>query len=93
MGPLNDFEKHIYGYSMPQGRKHEHFDFYTNHNQEVEAYFAGRPDKLLKVCWDEGENIRTACRVSQSRTLCGTTTATQRQPASLLGRQFVASSD
>jgi len=54
MGPMSDFEKHIYGYSMPHGKKKEHIDFYNKHNAEVEAYFKERPEKLLKICFGEG---------------------------------------
>jgi sulfotransferase family protein len=56
MGPFNDFEKYIYGYNMPQGKKKEHIDFYNKHNKEVETYFKGRPGKLLKICWGEGDD-------------------------------------
>ncbi len=55
MGPLNDFEKHIYGYSMPQGRKSQHLQFYERHNQQVRDYFADRPDKLMELCWEQGD--------------------------------------
>ncbi|MEM9547604.1 MAG: sulfotransferase [Bacteroidota bacterium] len=54
MGPMSDFEKHIYGYSMPHGHKKEHIDYYNRYNMEVEEYFKGRPDKLLKICFGEG---------------------------------------
>jgi len=61
MGPLNDFEKHIYGFSMPQGHKREHLEFYEQHNREVDDYFADRPGKLLKICWEnDNEYIRLA---------------------------------
>lgn len=62
MGPLTDFEKHIYGYSMPHGRKQEHIDIYNRHNREVEAYFKDRPGKLLKVCWGEGDSAEEVAR-------------------------------
>ena len=55
MGPLSDFEKHIYGFAMPQGRQREHLEFYERHNREVAEYFADRPDKLIAICWDEGD--------------------------------------
>lgn len=56
MGPFNKFEKHIYGYSMPQGKKKEHINFYNRHNEEVRAYFKDRPGKLLEICWGEGDD-------------------------------------
>ncbi len=55
MGPMSDFEKHIYGYSMPHGKKKEHIDYYNKYNQEVEEYFKDRPDKLLKICFGKGD--------------------------------------
>jgi hypothetical protein len=58
MGPLRDYEKHIYGYAMPQGRKQQHMDFYNRHNQQVIDYFADRPGKLLQLCWDDGGDAR-----------------------------------
>jgi len=59
MGPFNRFEKHIYGYAMPQGHREEHLKFYEAHNQAVEAYFEDRPSKLLKICWETGDNAKT----------------------------------
>ena len=56
IGPFNDFEKHIYGYSMPHGRKKEHLDIYNKHIEEVENYFKSRPNKLLKICWGNGDD-------------------------------------
>ena len=58
LGPLNDFEKHIYGYSMPQGRKQHHIDFYNRHNTEVRAHFANQPDKLIEVCFGDPSQER-----------------------------------
>lgn len=57
MGPLKDFEQHIYGYAMPHGHQKEHINIYNKHNKQVEAYFADQPDKLLKVCWGTGSSI------------------------------------
>ncbi|MEM9036765.1 MAG: sulfotransferase [Actinomycetota bacterium] len=57
MGPLNKFEQHIYGYSMPQGHRDEHVAYYEAHNAAVEAHFASRPDKLLRICWEESPDL------------------------------------
>ena len=54
MGPLHEFEKHIYGYAMPQGHREEHLQYYREHNQAVEEHFQDRPMKLLKICWENG---------------------------------------
>ena len=38
-GPFVDFEQHIYGYSMPHGRKEEHLTYYKHHYVEGEKFF------------------------------------------------------
>jgi Sulfotransferase domain/Sulfotransferase family len=49
------FRKEIYGYEMPYGHQEAHIAFYNNHLKQVRAYFAGRPDDLLEVCWEAGD--------------------------------------
>lgn len=61
MGPLNDFEKSIYGYAMPQAAKDEHLAFYEKHNAEVRAWFADRPHKLIEVCFDNEVDMTGFC--------------------------------
>jgi len=56
MGPFNKFEKYIYGYNMPHGKKKEHIDFYNRHNAEVLEYFKDRPEKLIVICWGKGDD-------------------------------------
>lgn len=58
MGPLNDFERHIYGHGMPQGHRQEHLNFYHEHNERVREYFKDRPGKLLEVCFDDGFSMK-----------------------------------
>jgi hypothetical protein len=53
-GPT-EFRTHIYGYAMPHHHKSEHIRFYENHNRAVQEFFQGRPEKLLTVCWENGE--------------------------------------
>jgi hypothetical protein len=55
IGPLPLFEKSVYGSSMPHGRKEQHLKLYRTHNDAVERYFEGRPNKLFRVCWDDGD--------------------------------------
>ncbi len=52
IGPLPLYEKSVYGSSMPHGRKQALVQIYNRHNAAVEAYFADRPGKLLKLCWE-----------------------------------------
>lgn len=54
IGPLPLFEKRVYGSAMPHGHKDRHIQIYCAHNDAVERYFGDRPDKLLKLCWDDG---------------------------------------
>lgn len=61
-GPLDAFEEHIYGYKMPHGHKTEHLRFYAEHNQAVRKYFKDRPEKLLEICWEEGDNWSTVAQ-------------------------------
>jgi len=56
MGPLQQYEQHIYGYAMPQGHRDEHLQYYQAHNQAVAKHFRGRPATLLKVCWETGDH-------------------------------------
>ncbi len=44
----------VYGYAMPQGHEAAHLAFYNAHNKGVRAYFQGRENKLLEVCWETG---------------------------------------
>lgn len=55
IGPLPLFEAAVYGSAMPHGRKEEHLAFYHGHIQKVEEYFRDQPDKLLKLCWEDGD--------------------------------------
>lgn len=57
IGPLNEYEPHIYGTSMPQRDPDGHRSFYENHNAEVRERFADRPDRFLELCWDEPEAL------------------------------------
>lgn len=56
LGPLELFEKRVYGSAMPQGRKREHVEIYEAHNRAVREHFADRPGKLLEICWDDGDD-------------------------------------
>ena len=62
LGPFPLYEKAVYGYSMPQGHKDKHIEIYERHIREVERYFEGRPDKLLRICWESGDDIVSLAR-------------------------------
>ena len=57
MGPLDDYEKYVYGYSMPQGHRDEHLAIYERHNREVVEFFGSQPDRLLVLCWETGQGV------------------------------------
>ncbi len=53
-GPTTD-RQIVYGYPEPYGYRDEHILIYNRHNRDVSAWFAGREQKLLQVCWEEGD--------------------------------------
>lgn len=54
IGPLVDYELYIYGYAIPDENRQAHIDFYHAHNKRVEEFFADKPGKLIRVCWEQG---------------------------------------
>ena len=53
-GPT-EYRKHIYGFAMPHKHKQHHLDFYNKHISDVTDYFKNRPEKLLIICWENGD--------------------------------------
>lgn len=51
----------VYGYDMPHGHEDQYVAVYETHNREVREYFAGRPGKLLEVCWENGSGWEELC--------------------------------
>ena len=49
------YRERIYGFSMPHMHKKEHLHFYEHHIDSVRAYFKGRSNDLLEVCWEDGD--------------------------------------
>ncbi len=52
----------IYGHEMPQGHRVEHLKLYEEHVLAVRAWFQGRPEALLEVCWERGAGWPELCR-------------------------------
>lgn len=50
------FRQCIYGHDMPRNHRVEHVAFYEKHLADVRAYFHARPNDLLEVCWEEGDD-------------------------------------
>lgn len=61
IGPLTDYELYIYGYAVPDENRQAHIDYYNAHNKKVEDYFADRPGKLIRVCWEQGDGWPELC--------------------------------
>lgn len=55
MGPLDKYEVHIYGSSMPQGDKQGHLRYYEQHNQAMRERFAQQRNRFLDLCWDDAD--------------------------------------
>jgi hypothetical protein len=45
----------VYHHSMPHLFREEHIQIYNRHIQEVLIYFRGRENKLLTLCWENGD--------------------------------------
>ncbi|HXC56379.1 MAG TPA: sulfotransferase [Rhizomicrobium sp.] len=59
--PLNQSHRLVYGYDYPHGYESEHLAFYERHNAAVHAFFAGREQALLPVCWETGDGWTQLC--------------------------------
>jgi hypothetical protein len=59
-GPTAVREK-VYGFAMPHAHRAAHVDVYERHTRQVQEYFAGHPEKLLVVCWEEERSWDRLC--------------------------------
>ncbi|WP_251964090.1 sulfotransferase family protein [Salinibacter ruber] len=59
-GPTK-YRKIAYGHEMPLGKKQEHIRQYRAHNSAVRRHFEDREEKLLEVCWEEGDAWTELC--------------------------------
>ena len=53
--------KLAYGFNYPHGNEIHHKNFYTTHIDEARAYFAGRDDDYLELCWENGDGFEELC--------------------------------
>lgn len=53
--PQPRIQRAVYGHSGPEGHKDDYIDVYRAHNQAVRDHFAGRDDRFLEVCWEQGD--------------------------------------
>jgi hypothetical protein len=59
-GPT-EYRAIAYGDEMPLGKRREHIRQYRAHNAAVRNHFADRPNRLLEVCWEEGDGWHELC--------------------------------
>lgn len=50
-----------YGFSDPEMFPNAYRNIYVEHERKVIEYFEDRPEKLLVVCWENGEGWRELC--------------------------------
>lgn len=48
----------LFGHGWPPSDRDGHLEHYRKHSEAVRAYFAGREDKLLVVCWETGTTAK-----------------------------------
>lgn len=60
--PTGHCRKLAYGLSFPHGHEAYFLDFYRAHNDRARAYFAGRSDIFLELCWERGDGFEKLCR-------------------------------
>lgn len=56
-----NYHEIIYGYKYIMGHKKYHLDFYNRHNAEVIEYFKDQPERLLVLCWENGDEWSKIC--------------------------------
>lgn len=59
---IGEIRKIIYGYEDALQHTQDYVERYKRHNDEVLRYFAGRPDDLLVVNWENGDGWPKLCR-------------------------------
>lgn len=68
-GP-SPLRKSIFGFSQPLPKnKGPHIMFYKSHLNEVRKYFHDKPNKLLEVCWEEGDGWKELCDFLEVKTI------------------------
>ena len=60
-GVFPGMDQKIFGFDNPLKHKDEMIQKYEQHNQDVKKHFEGRPEKLLKVCWEKGDGWKELC--------------------------------
>jgi hypothetical protein len=55
------YRKYIYGYTDPSLNPAHHLDVYRSHNNTVREFFASEPNRLLEICWENGDGWQQLC--------------------------------
>jgi len=58
---LNEIRRTLYGLPLPHVTEAQLIERYEKHNQDVSAYFRGRPAALLVVDWERGHGWKELC--------------------------------
>ncbi|MFM2198912.1 MAG: hypothetical protein RLZZ505_2344 [Verrucomicrobiota bacterium] len=53
--------KLLYGYYHPRENSDAFLEKYRSHNEAVRQHFKGRPEKLLEMCFEEGDGWEKLC--------------------------------
>ncbi|MER2491828.1 sulfotransferase family protein [Catenovulum sediminis] len=64
---MNQIRSTLYNLPFPDVNKEMLLARYQQHNQEVKAYFADRPDDLLVVNWEQGDGWPELCQFLQKK--------------------------
>lgn len=56
-----NYRRHIYGVDDPAAHPERFLESYRGHNAAVREFFAREPDRLLEVCWEDGDDWGRLC--------------------------------
>jgi len=52
----------FFGHEMPEGNEEAYLARYLEHNEAVRRHFRHSPERLLEVCWEDGDGWEPLCR-------------------------------
>ena len=58
---LNEIRRTLYGLPFPNVTEEQLLERYRRHHREVKQYFSDRPDDLLVVNWENGDEWKELC--------------------------------
>ena len=59
--PSSRLRERIYGYNYPHGAEGAYLDFYRRHIDSVREAFHSSPQRLLEICFEEGDGYPEIC--------------------------------